>query len=224
MMKGEMMDKKKIKMVLIVGLVMMIAFTGCRPKVDPVEEENARHTMVAATVGAQATKTAIARPTDTPVPTNTPVPTATIQVITPTDVIPTAAMGTTQTAVAPGATVTYAAPTTTGGVDAGVWARSAPADDSTVKAGEKFQVVVTLMNTGSTTWTPQYYIEYVDGNNFNVSSTKYTMPIDVPPSMSIQFTLNFTAPQTVGTAKSNWQIVNPSGTAFGFFYFQYIVQ
>ena len=216
-----MMDKKKIKMVLIVGLVMMIAFTGCRPKVDPVEEENARHTMVAATVGAQATKTAIARPTDTPIPTNTPMPTATIQAITPTNPIPTAAMGTTQT---PGVTVTYTAPTAAGGIDGGVWARSAPADDSTVNAGQNFQVVVTIMNTGTTTWTPEYYIEYVDGNNFNVSPTKYTMPIDVPPSMSIQFTLSFTAPQTVGTAKSNWQIVNPAGTAFGFFYFQYIVQ
>ena len=215
------MDKKKIKMLLIIGLVMMIAFTGCRPKVDPVEEENARHTMVAATVGAQATKTAIARPTDTPVPTNTPVPTATIQAITPTNPIPTAAMGSTQ---APGVTVTYSAPTASSGLDAGVWARSVPADDSVINAGEKFQVVVTIMNTGTTTWTPQYYIEYVDGNNFNVSPTKYTMPIDVPPSMSIQFTLSFTAPQTVGTAKSNWQIVNPGGTAFGFFYFQYIIQ
>lgn len=223
-MKGGMMDKKKIKMVLILGLVMILTFTGCRPKVDPVEEENARHTMVAATVGAQATKTAIARPSDTPVPTNTPVPTATIQMITPTDIIPTAAMGTTQTAVAPATTVTYAAPTTTGGVDAGVWARSTPEDDSTIKAGERFQVVVTIMNTGSTTWTPEYYIEYVDGNNFNVSPTKYTMPIDVPPSMSIQFTLKFTAPESLGTAKSNWQIVNPNGTAFGYFYFQYIIQ
>lgn len=215
------MDQKKIKTVLLVGLVLLVAISGCRPKVDP-EAELARQTNVAQTVAAQFTKTAIARPTDTQVPTATTAPTATATATAPlTTVVPTAAMGTTPS---PQVTTTKAAPTASGGIDAGVWTRSAPADDSEVLAGAKFQVVVTLMNTGTTTWTTDYYIQFVDGNNFGVSATTFKMPTEVPPTMSVQFTMNFTAPQTVGVAKSNWNIVNASNVPFGYFYFQYNIK
>jgi hypothetical protein len=212
-----MMDTKKIRVVLLIGLVIMVAISGCRPKEDPLAEE-ARQTNVAQTVAVQFTKTAIARPTDTPVPTATTAPTATA---TLTTVVPTAALGTTPS---PQATTTTAAPTASGGIDAGVWTRSAPADDSEVLAGAKFQVVVTLMNTGTTTWTTDYYIQFVDGNNFGITQNTFKMPTEVPPTMSIQFTMNFTAPQTVGVAKSNWNIVNASNVPFGYFYFQYNIK
>jgi hypothetical protein len=195
----------------------MVAISGCRPKEDPLAEE-ARQTNVAQTVAVQFTKTAIARPTDTPVPTATTAPTATA---TLTTVVPTAALGPTPS---PQATTTPAAPTASGGIDAGVWTRSAPADDSEVLAGAKFQVVVTLMNTGTTTWTTDYYIQFVDGNNFGITQNTFKMPTEVPPTMSIQFTMNFTAPQTVGVAKSNWNIVNASNVPFGYFYLQYNIQ
>lgn len=211
------MDTKKIKVVLLIGLVMMVALAGCRPKEDPLAEE-ARQTNVAQTVAIQFTKTAIARPTDTPVPTATTAPTATATLAT---VVPTAALGITPS---PQVTTTTAAPTASGGIDAGVWARSYPEDDSLVAAGQKFQVVVTLLNTGTTTWTTDYYIQYVDGNNFGISETTFTMPTEVPPTMSIQFTMNFTAPQTVGVAKSNWNIVNANNVPFGYFFFQYVIE
>lgn len=197
----------------------MVAISGCRPKEDPAAEV-ARQTNVAQTVAAQFTKTAIARPTDTPEPTSTTEPTATATA-TLTTVVPTAALGTTPS---PQVTTTTAAPTASGGIDAGVWTRSAPADDSEVLSGAKFQVVVTLMNTGTTTWTTDYYIQYVDGNNFGISQTTFKMPTEVPPTMSVQFTMNFTAPQTVGVAKSNWNIVNASNVPFGYFYFQYNIK
>jgi hypothetical protein len=216
-MKGVMMDRKSIKLVLLIGLVLTVAISGCRPKEDPLAEET-RQTSVAQTVAAQFTKTAIARPTNTPVPTATTRPTATATAVL--TMIPTAAMGVTPS---PQVTSTMMAPTSQGGIDAGVWTRSAPADDSVVDAGQKFQVVVTLMNTGTTTWTTDYYIQFVDGNNFGISQNTFKMPIDVPPTMSVQFTLNFTAPQTVGVAKSNWNIVNASNVPFGYFYFQYKV-
>ena len=211
------MDTKKMKVVLLIGLVIMVAISGCRPKEDPLAEE-ARQTNVAQTVAVQFTKTAIARPTDTPVPTATTAPTATA---TLTTVVPTAALGTTPS---PQVTTITAAPTASGGIDAGVWTRSAPADDSEILAGAKFQVVVTLMNTGTTTWTTDYYIQFVDGNNFGITQNTFKMPTEVPPTMSIQFTMNFTAPQTVGVAKSNWNIVNASNVPFGYFYFQYNIK
>lgn len=213
------MENKKIKVVLLLGLVLMTALSGCKPKDNSAVEE-ARQTNVAQTVAVQFTKTAIARPTDTPVPTSTTAPTATtiIAAVTPTSGVPTASMGVT---ASPQVTTTRAAPTASGGIDAGVWTRSAPADDSVVSAGSKFQVVVTLMNTGTTTWTTDYYIQFIDGNNFGISKTTFTMPTEVPPTMSIQFTMDFTAPQAVGVALSNWNIVNANNVAFGYFYFQY---
>ena len=213
------MENKKIKVVLLLGLVLMIAISGCKTKDNSAVEE-ARQTNVAQTVAVQFTKTAIARPTDTPVPTPTTAPTATATIIavTPTSGVPTASMGVT---ASPQVTTTKSAPTASGGLDAGVWTRSAPADDSVVSAGAKFQVVVTLMNTGTTTWTTDYYIQFIDGNNFGISNTTFTMPTEVPPTMSIQFTMDFTAPQTVGVALSNWNIVNANNVAFGYFYFQY---
>ncbi len=211
------MDRKKIIIVLLIGLVLVLAISGCRPKEDPLAEE-ARQTNVAQTVAAQFTKTAIARPTNTPIPTATTAPTATATAAI--TAIPTAAMGTTPS---PQATTTKSAPTASTGVDAGVWTRSAPADDSIVDSGAKFTVVVTLMNTGTTTWTTDYYIQFVDGNNFGITQNTFKMPTEVPPTMSVQFTLNFTAPQTIGVAKSNWNIVNASNVPFGYFYFQYNV-
>ncbi len=211
------MDRKKIIIVLLIGLVLVMAISGCRPKEDPLAEE-ARQTNVAQTVAAQFTKTAIARPTNTPIPTATTAPTATATAAI--TAIPTAAMGTTPS---PQATTTKSAPTASTGVDAGVWTRSAPADDSIVDSGAKFTVVVTLMNTGTTTWTTDYYIQFVDGNNFGITQNTFKMPTEVPPTMSVQFTLNFTAPQTIGVAKSNWNIVNASNVPFGYFYFQYNV-
>ena len=99
------MDIKKIKVVLLVGLVLMVAISGCRPKEDPTAEV-ARQTNVAQTVAAQFTKTAIARPTDTPEPTSTTAPTATATA-TLTTVVPTAALGTTPS---PQVTTTTAGP------------------------------------------------------------------------------------------------------------------
>ncbi|NLC30145.1 MAG: hypothetical protein GX773_06765, partial [Chloroflexi bacterium] len=85
-----MMETKKTKAVLLIGLILLVALAGCRPSEDPFAEET-RQTGVAQTVAAQFTKTAIARPTDTPVPTSTPLPTAT-QVPTLEPIAPTAAM------------------------------------------------------------------------------------------------------------------------------------
>ncbi len=65
------------------------------------------------------------------------------------------------------------------------------------------------MNTGTTTWNTNYYIQYTGGDNLGLKLTKYQMPYAVPPQMSVQFTFDFTAPDAAGTVKNNWNIVNP---------------
>lgn len=175
-------------------------------------------THVAETVAVQFTKTAIARPSNTPVPSATSFPTATsAPTQMPTDVVPTAAVGTTPT----GQVSPTTQPTQVGGVDAGIWARSNPEDGTNITAGSQFSVVVTLMNTGTTTWTPNYYIQMTGGDKLGLALTKFNMPYNVPPQMSVQFTFEFTAPNEGGTFKNDWSIVNPNDVAFGVFWCEY---
>lgn len=211
------MKNRMHKVLILIGLIAILILGACAPKQDS-SEADARMTQVAETVGAQFTKTAIARPSDTPVPTATSIPTATLApTVMPTVAVPTAAIGTTPTG--PGSPTVQ--PTTSGGVDAGVWARSDPQDGTNITAGGKFNVVITLLNTGTTTWNTNYYIEMTGGDKLGLALTKLNMPYNVPPQMSVQFTLEFTAPSTGGTVKNNWNIVNPNDIAFGVFWCEY---
>jgi len=163
-------------------------------------------TSIAETVAVDFTRTAIARPTDTPTPLPTPTNTATP--VTPTIAVTNTPAGTQVPTSIPG------------GQDAGVWVSSNPADGSNITAGQPFDVNVTLMNTGTTTWTTAYAIKFINGERMSAPETIY-LPIEVPPTKSITLTVKFTAPSSGGTVRSNWQIVNAAGTGFYSFYFEY---
>jgi len=163
-------------------------------------------TSIAETVAVDFTRTAIARPTDTPTPP--PPPTNTATPVTPTIVVTNTPAGTQVPTSIPG------------GQDAGVWVSSNPADGSNITAGQPFDVNVTLMNTGTTTWTTAYAIKFINGERMGAPES-IPMTIDVPPTKSITLTVHFTAPSTAGTVRSNWQIVNAAGTGFYSFYFEY---
>jgi len=173
-------------------------------------------TYVAETIAAQLTRTEIARPSETPTPTLAPTPT--VAPVTATMAVPTAAVGLPTSTVAGQATATL--PPAQTGVDAGVWTFSTPADGANIQAGGKFTVVVTLMNTGTTTWNTSYYIMHTDGSAMG-AATKINMPYDVPPNMSVQITIEFTAPTEIGKVKSDWMIVNPTDVGFAVFWFEY---
>ncbi|NLB72293.1 MAG: hypothetical protein GX797_09875 [Chloroflexi bacterium] len=211
------MKEKTSNFLILIGLVIILVLAACAPKQDSGQAE-AQMTHVAETVAVQFTKTAIARPSDTPMPSATSFPTATsAPTQMPTDVVPTAAVGTTPT----GQVSPTTQPTQVGGVDAGIWARSNPEDGTNITAGSQFSVVVTLMNTGTTTWTPNYYIQMTGGDKLGLALTKFNMPYNVPPQMSVQFTFEFTAPNEGGTVKNDWSIVNPNDVAFGVFWCEY---
>jgi len=173
-------------------------------------------TYVAETIAFQLTRTEIARPSETPTPTLAPTPS--LAPPTATVAVPTAAVGQPTSTVPGQATATPPPPQT--GVDAGVWTYSNPADGSNIQAGGKFTVVVTLMNTGTTTWNTSYYIMHTGGPAMG-APTKINMPYEVPPNMSVQISIEFTAPSEPGAVKSEWVIVNPSDVGFAIFWFEY---
>jgi len=101
-----------------------------------------------------------------------------------------------------------------------VWVSSNPADNSHITAGLPFDVVLTLMNTGTTTWTTAYAIKFVSGDKLGASDT-ITMPYEVPPTKTVTITMKFTAPAAAGKVRGDWAIVNAQGTSFSTFYFEY---
>ncbi len=201
---------------ILLGLsVAVLALSACGPRVITPDPEQMK-TYVAETIAFQLTRTEIARPSETPTPTLAPSPT--LAPPTATVSVPTAAVGLPTSTTAGPATATP--PPAQSGVDAGVWTFSVPADGSNIQAGGEFKVVVTLMNTGTTTWNTSYYIMHSGGPAMG-AATKINIPYDVPPNMSVQITIEFTAPTETGKVKSDWMVVNPSDVGFAIFWFEY---
>lgn len=211
------MTKHKLTKLLLGLSVLALALSACGPRVSTPSPDQMK-TFVAETIAVQLTRTEIARPSETPAPTLAPSPT--LAPPTATVSVPTAALGLPTTTVAGPATATP--PPVQTGVDAGVWTYSSPADGANIQAGGKFTVVVTLMNTGTTTWNTSYYIMHTGGPAMG-APTEINMPYDVPPNMSVQITIEFTAPTETGAVKSDWMIVNPSDVGFAVFWFEYTI-
>lgn len=200
------MNKRTISSVFFSAMIICALLLSACAASTPTISPDQILTSVAQTVAVDFTRTAVARPTDTPTPLPTP---------TETPLPPTATFPPTNTPAA-GATAT----TVPGGRDAGVWVSSVPADNSNITAGLPFDVVLTLMNTGTTTWTTAYAIKFVSGDRLGASET-ITMPYEVPPTKTVSFTMKFTAPATAGTVRGDWAMVNAAGTSFSTFYFEY---
>ena len=209
------MTRPKLTKILLGLSVAVLALSACGPRVSTPNPEQMK-TYVAETIAVQLTRTEIARPSETPAPTLAPSPT--LAPPTATVAVPTAAVGLPTSTTAGPATATP--PPAQTGVDAGVWTYSVPVDGSNIQAGGKFSVVVTLMNTGTTTWNTSYYIMHTGGPAMG-APTEIAMPYDVPPNMSVQITIEFTVPTETGKVKSDWMIVNPNDVGFAIFWFEY---
>ena len=212
---------KKINLVMAI-LGILVLLVACAPKAA-TPAVDVINTSIAQTVAVQFTKTAIARPSETPMPTATPMATRPPVIPMP----PTAALGQgtavvkgTVAAITPGGQTAGTAAATkapTGGTDRGDWGASSPADGTDI--GGTQEVTIKLMNTGTSTWTTEYAIEFVSGEQFGLADKIYC-PISVPPQMMVDFVLPLTVPAT-GVLRSDWKIVNPAGVQIGIFYMDY---
>ena len=200
-----MKKKQTLSVLILMSLSIALLLSACASG-TPTPSGEEMMTSIAETVAVDFTRTAIARPTDTPTPLPTPTNTPTL--ITPTIVVTNTPAGTQLPTSIPG------------GQDAGVWTFSSPADGSNITAGQPFDVNVTLMNTGTTTWTTAYSIKFTNGERMGAPES-INMPIEVPPTKSVTITVHFTAPSTGGKVRSNWEIANAAGTGFAVFYFEY---
>ena len=198
------MTKKtnKIFMLTLVLTLTSVLFSACGSKVPTVDIE-AQKTSFAQTADAQAVLTQAAQPTATPTlePTMTPTPTETqaVEVSTPTE-----------TATAGTPTATQAVIT---GNDAGQWIAQDPADNTEFAPGDTFTVTWTIENTGTSTWTTDYYIKFISDEQMDAED-QVNLPYPVPPGTNVQVSVEFKAPSTAGEYQSTWSLVNANDVAF----------
>lgn len=96
-----------------------------------------------------------------------------------------------------------------------------------VPAGSTFTYKWQFKNTGGTTWTDDYRLVYApDEANSDpmLGQTSFVLTDVMTPAPAgvgdtVTITLNFTAPDLFGrTYRSRWELQDPAGNTFGFFY------
>jgi len=222
-MKIGISRSRKISLVLAVVCTAALVLAACNMPTpgeggDPVEQ--AIQTLQAqatqdyySTVVAQLTPTTpsfpvsptntITAPTNTQPQPGTPLPTATQQVIivTPTPIPATA------TPIPPTATpVPCNQASFVGDV-------TIP-DGTKLVAGTTFTKTWKIKNSGSCTWTDQYDVTFVKGDQLG-TTTIVDLPKAVKPGETIEISVPMVVPSTPGTYKSHWQLVNTNGVRFG---------
>jgi hypothetical protein len=96
--------------------------------------------------------------------------------------------------------------------DKGIYVSQTVADGSTVSPSQKFTIVWTLKNTGTTTWDPNYLVRLFGGNSFGFSDSK--LDKTVKPGANTTITMELTAPATTGEYSTVWVLTNLDGRNF----------
>ena len=196
--------KSKV-VILAVFVIASIVLTACGNR-EPEIDIEAQKTGFAQTAAVQASMTAEAQPTLTPTPEFTATPTVTE---TPEGGTPTATLTVTPT----GPTATVA----TGGADAAAWRANDPPDNTVFQPGEEFTVTWTIENTGTSTWSTGYFIKFYSGEQMDAEDEVY-LPYAVPPGTNVQISVDFVAPSSEGSKRSDWILKNANEETFYSFY------
>ncbi len=200
------MYSKKITINIVAVILATLFITACG-KATPTEDPSLKITSIAATVQAELTQ--IAALTPSPTSTFTPTVTATIAEITATpELTMTPTMGAIMTSAA-GDNAKYVNDITI-------------PDGAMVKPGSSFTKTWSIQNTGTTTWTKDYQIVYLDGPQGTALSFKLTK--EVAPGELVEISVPFVAPTALGTYTSWWTLYSASGYSFGEpLYVQFVV-
>lgn len=193
------MHKNTTRIIIALSLIILLSaiLSACR-SAEPELDIDAQKTGFAQTADVQATLTSAAMPT----PTETPEPT---QTFTPT-------LEPTQTPIITPTETQGGAPPTSGTNRAQLIAQT-PADNTSFQPGEAFTVTWTFENTGTSTWSINYYIDHTFGQQMGAED-KVFLWLPVPPETSLPISVDLIAPETPGTHVSNWKLFDAADNAF----------
>ena len=222
------MNKKLISRILAL-VIFAVALTGCNAAqqatepAEPTIDQGQLRTEVAQTVVANVTYEAAL--------TKAAEPTATVEVVAPTQeeaaevpLTPTLPIETfTPTAVIPSLTPTattqivYPTWTPTYYPDRAELSAISPAQGKTYSPGADFDLVLTLKNTGDSTWNSNFYVKFVSGvsgeTHADSAVTLVYVPGSVAPGKTVDLVIDMIAPQASGYYQSNWTFINNDGTS-----------
>ena len=191
------MKKQKSIIAFVAVFILLLLLSACSKK-STEEETIQKMTEIAGTVQAELTQVSALTPSSTP----TRLPTATPQPVTPT-------LSSTQGSVTP----TKAFGTPSSGDDAKYDLDITIPDGSIIQPGATFEKTWSVLNNGTTTWTTDYKLIYVDGLQAKTTSVNLTKA--VAPGEKTLITVKFEAPTTLGTYTSWWQMYSANGFRFG---------
>ncbi len=210
--------KLKIKRtsVWVLGLfALSIILAACSPAAtaEPTLDPDTIFTQAAETVAAQLTRTALSLPTatstmePTPTLTNTPEATSTPETQTTESLsAPTVSVGST----ANPNKMTFVSDVTI-------------PDGQVVPPGAKFVKTWRIRNTGTTTWTTNYWVRLWAGDSYG-APTSFLLGQEVAPNAEVDISIEFTAPTTAGEYTSHWILSDDLEANFGnTFYVNFVV-
>jgi hypothetical protein len=87
-------------------------------------------------------------------------------------------------------------------------------DGTTIAPGADFRKVWRLRNVGDCTWTTDYALVFVDGDQMN-GADEMPLPRNVAPNETVDLSVELTAPEQEGTYQGNWQLRSDTGRLFG---------
>lgn len=194
------MFSKKAILGILVMMVAAVSLTACA---KPTEDPSVKITQIAMTVQAELTQNAALTPSATA--TFTPTATATEVPATPTLSGPTATS----------TPVVYPTQPASSADNAKYVADVTVPDGTVFTADQTFTKTWRIQNTGTTTWTTNYSLVYLEGvlGTKDLQSVKLTK--EVKPGETVDISVNFTAPKTNGNYISWWRMFSASGYLFG---------
>ncbi len=81
--------------------------------------------------------------------------------------------------------------------------------------GETFEKTWRIANTGTTTWSSDYELVFVDGDLLGAPDA-VSIPNEVKPGEKVEITVQMTAPEQNKSFVSYWKMRTPDGKLFGF--------
>jgi hypothetical protein len=87
-------------------------------------------------------------------------------------------------------------------------------DDTVIAPGETFEKGWRLRNSGTCPWTTGYALTFAGGEQMGAPETA-PLPNPVAPGEEVSVFIDFVAPETVGTYRSDWLMTTAAGQIFG---------
>jgi hypothetical protein len=203
----EFMFARKFTTGFISVILTISILAGCG-KSTPTVDPSTKITEIASTVQAELTSIALLTPSATatlqPTATNTSAPVTP----TPTGITPTPTKGVFATGVA-GDNAKYLNDLTI-------------PDYSLIAPSTSFTKTWLIQNTGTTTWTKDYKLIYLDGIVGSNNTVSVNLPKSVAPGETIEVSVNFTSPAANGVYASYWKMYTATGYIFGEILIMYI--